>query len=344
MKAITIVGGGLAGLALGTALRRRGVPVELYEAGTYPRHRVCGEFISGKGQESLDRLGLLHCLNEARLCTAQTAAFFSSRRCYGKRRLPKPAVTISRFVLDSTLAEQFTSEGGKLLDHTRWLGDFRTEGVVRACGRRPQATSGHLRWFGLKAHAANIGLEADLEMHLLPNCYVGLCRLPGALVNVCGLFWSDPKRNDFPALKPLQLLSGKPGTLLHGRLAHAEWDDASICAVAGLPVHEPWPHSEVGEVAVGDALNMPPPITGNGMSLAFESAEIACNHLESFARGTMSWPQLRRDLHKRYSLHFARRIQYANCLHRVLIRFPMPLLCAAAINNSLWNIVFRITR
>ena len=50
MKPVTIVGGGLAGLTLGIALRENSVPVHIYEAGTYPRHRVCGEFISGRGQ------------------------------------------------------------------------------------------------------------------------------------------------------------------------------------------------------------------------------------------------------------------------------------------------------
>ena len=53
---ITIAGGGLAGLALATALRHREVPVTVLEAGYYPRHRVCGEFISGVSQETLENL------------------------------------------------------------------------------------------------------------------------------------------------------------------------------------------------------------------------------------------------------------------------------------------------
>src|SRR5580693_8216081 len=52
-KPITIVGGGLAGLALGIGLRQRDVPATIWEAGHYPRHRVCGEFISGHGQAVL---------------------------------------------------------------------------------------------------------------------------------------------------------------------------------------------------------------------------------------------------------------------------------------------------
>ena len=58
-KPITIIGGGLAGLTLGIGLRQLGAPVTIWEAGRYPRHRVCGEFISGNGQAVLQRFGLL---------------------------------------------------------------------------------------------------------------------------------------------------------------------------------------------------------------------------------------------------------------------------------------------
>ncbi len=62
---ITIAGGGLAGLSLGIALQSRGVAVTLHEASAYPRHRVCGEFISGVGRETLANLGIADCLNDA---------------------------------------------------------------------------------------------------------------------------------------------------------------------------------------------------------------------------------------------------------------------------------------
>jgi 2-polyprenyl-6-methoxyphenol hydroxylase-like FAD-dependent oxidoreductase len=75
-KRIAIVGGGLAGLTLGIALRQREVAVTICEAGHYPRHRVCGEFISGRGQATLARLGMNNFINESGAVSAQTAAFF----------------------------------------------------------------------------------------------------------------------------------------------------------------------------------------------------------------------------------------------------------------------------
>src|SRR5262249_29714111 len=77
LKPITIIGGGLAGLTLGIGLRRQGIPATIWEAGHYPRHRVCGEFISGDGQDSLKRLGLWEHIVEAGASVARTSAFFS---------------------------------------------------------------------------------------------------------------------------------------------------------------------------------------------------------------------------------------------------------------------------
>ena len=90
LKPITIVGGGLAGLTLGIGLRQQGIPVTVWEAGHYPRHRVCGEFISGRGQDVLARLGLLESFSQAGAVCARTAAFYLGRRGSPVRPLATP--------------------------------------------------------------------------------------------------------------------------------------------------------------------------------------------------------------------------------------------------------------
>src|SRR2546427_12926265 len=97
MKPITIVGGGLAGLTLGIGLRQRGIPVTIWEAGHYPRHRVCGEFIVGRGQDVLARLGLSKVFFQTGAITARTAAFFLGRTRCPVRTLTPPALCLSRF-------------------------------------------------------------------------------------------------------------------------------------------------------------------------------------------------------------------------------------------------------
>ena len=65
MKEVRVAGGGLAGLAVAAGLRRQGVPVVVDEAGSYPRHRVCGEFVSGVSGETLERLGIGRVFDDA---------------------------------------------------------------------------------------------------------------------------------------------------------------------------------------------------------------------------------------------------------------------------------------
>jgi 2-polyprenyl-6-methoxyphenol hydroxylase-like FAD-dependent oxidoreductase len=109
VKPITIVGGGLAGLTLGIGLRQCGVPVMVHDAGNYPRHRVCGEFISGHGQATLARLDLRELLEQAGAVSAQTAAFFSATGSTSPHRLPSSALCLSRFILDAALVKNYAN-------------------------------------------------------------------------------------------------------------------------------------------------------------------------------------------------------------------------------------------
>src|SRR6266550_2243239 len=120
MNPITIVGGGLAGLALGIGLRQRNIPATVWETGHYPRHRVCGEFLSGQGLEVVDRFGLREIFNAAGSITAQTAAFNSASLEGVPRRLPSPALCLSRFAMDALLAQEFQRLGGDLKTDARY--------------------------------------------------------------------------------------------------------------------------------------------------------------------------------------------------------------------------------
>ena len=101
LKPISIVGGGLAGLTLGIGLRQRRIPVTVWEAGGYPRHRVCGEFISGRGQAVLSRLGLRALFLEAGATGAPDAVFFEGKRASPNRPVDPPALCLSRFTMDT---------------------------------------------------------------------------------------------------------------------------------------------------------------------------------------------------------------------------------------------------
>jgi 2-polyprenyl-6-methoxyphenol hydroxylase-like FAD-dependent oxidoreductase len=343
-QSITIIGGGLAGLTLGIGLRQRAVPVTIHEAGNYPRHRVCGEFISGRGQESLARLGLSRMLEKAGAIPARTAAFFTTIQSTAPRLLPVSAICLSRFVLDDLLAAEFQRLGGKLVSSQRWQDESYGEGIVRATGRRARAESTDDRWFGLKIHARNAPLIADLEMHVSPEGYVGLCKINGGEVNVCGIFRRRAGKIS-PDRNARELLRGEIGSPLHQRLAAAEFDESSFCAVAGLSLR-PQHAAKRQEICVGDAITMIPPVTGNGMSMAFESAELAVAPLVAWSHGEISWSAARQKIAITCDEQFSRRLRWAKWLQCFILAPALqnPLIMIAARSDWFWRMAFEKTR
>ena len=343
-KSITIVGGGLAGLTLGIGLRRAGISVTVWEAGQYPRHRVCGEFINGRGQGVLDRLGLSEGFKQAGARTGRTAAFFSEVARSPVRPLEPQALCLSRFEMDRLLAERFRAEGGDLRENSRWNGSQAVEAVVFANGRKVQPLEKGWRWFGLKIHARRVKLEADLEMHLCKAGYVGLCHLPEDKVNVCGLFRNRPGESVF-ATQPAALLRGSPDTPLHERLSDAVFDQDSFCSVAGLSLR-PQRATAQPQCRLGDAMTMTPPVTGNGMSMAFEAAELAVPPLAAYARSELSWAEARQAIARACDAAFGSRLFWARWLEGLmfspLVRSPAAALLGGS--DWLWYLLFARTR
>jgi len=344
LKPITIVGGGLAGLTLGIGLRQRKIPVTIHEAGTYPRHRVCGEFISGRGQATLARLGLRELFDQAGAFSAQTTAFFSASKSTAPRPLPLPAICLSRFTLDHALAKKFRELGGELLEGKRAATENLDEGIVRSTGRRVQTEQGGTRWFGLKIHARNVELIADLEMHVSPCGYVGLCKINGDEVNICGLFRKRADENG-EAKNWRNWLRGQPGSPLRARLAEAEFDESSFCAIAGLSLRPQHAASRTG-ICTGDAITMIPPVTGNGMSMAFESAELAIAPLAAWSRDATAWSEARQRIARDCDAAFARRLAWAKWLQRLILTPSLqnPLVALAARSDWFWRMAFERTR
>jgi menaquinone-9 beta-reductase len=343
LKTITIIGGGLAGLTLGIGLRKAGVPVVIHEAGEYPRHKVCGEFISGRGIGTLQRLGLFELLKSAAARPAQTVAFFWQDRALARHELPEPAWCLSRFTLDQSLAEHFVSLDGVLHRNSRWTGCFVGEGLVRASGRRLKNSPGHWRWIGLKAHACAVPLTADLEMHWRPHGYVGLCRLPHDRINVCGLFRSRTPFHHLQEQWPA-MLAGDNDNALRQRLSCAQFLPETFGAVAGLHIDSCM--AVAGECAIGDALTMVPPVTGNGMSLAFESAEIALPKLVQFSQGVVSWESATQQIRRSFQRQFRGRLRTARYLHTAMFNVLLSQLLLWALprcRNS-WHWAFAHTR
>jgi len=300
--------------------------------------------VSGRGQRVLDRLGLTKEFQQAGAIRSGTAAFFSGRASSPIRLVQPPALCLSRFTMDQLLADRFQASGGELFQGKRWEDENTLEGVVLANGRRVKLMEGGWRWLGLKMHASNVALTADLEMHASADGYVGVCRLPGEEVNVCGLFRIRPEAH-FSAAATRALIRGAPGTTLGSRLQKASWQEDSFCSVAGLTL-VPQRASASDECRLGDALTMIPPVTGNGMSMAFEAAEMALEPLAAYAQGETSWNQARREIAQACDGAFRQRLFWARVLQALMFSPALRSRVGALVLNSgmVWRMLFERTR
>jgi 2-polyprenyl-6-methoxyphenol hydroxylase-like FAD-dependent oxidoreductase len=180
-------------------------------------------------------------------------------------------------------------------------------------------------------------------MHVSRDGYIGVNRIGRREVNVCGLFRVQEGRRR-PESKQ-DWLRGEAGSLLHTRLGGAEFDPDSFCSVAGLALT---PQRAAGrqDCCIGDALTMTPPVTGNGMSMAFESAEIAAEPLANYSEGRLDWTGARREIARRCDTAFAGRLAWARRL-QWMMRSPLLQGPAGGLvlrSGWLWQLMFRRTR
>ncbi len=171
VRIIRIAGGGPAGCAAALAALREGADVELYEKMRFPRHKVCGEFLSGEAAPVLDALGVsIDGLHPARIERVELCVGRVARTA----RLPQHAYGISRYALDAFLLSQ--------------VPDVRRQTALSAdiiaTGRPATSTSDRL--FGFKAHFA--GPSSDtIGLYFFGRSYVGVNSVEGGVTNVCGV-------------------------------------------------------------------------------------------------------------------------------------------------------------
>ncbi|MGJ3241540.1 MAG: NAD(P)/FAD-dependent oxidoreductase [Opitutales bacterium] len=313
MKPVTIIGGGLAGLSLGIALRSREVPVRLIEAGTYPRHRVCGEFICGVRETTLETLGIADALADSRRHMS-TAWFDQDGQQTYAGTLPRSAYGISRYQLDRRLAGRFEALGGTLETGRTWTGDFSRAGVVQAAGRPSHRSP----WLGLKLHARGLTTRADLEIHLGRDAYMGISPVEGDRVNVCGLFLKRMRLRGRREQLLLNYLEAAGLGPLAKRLREAALDPDSLSGVSHICFHRTWRTAD--RLRIGDSYTVIPPFTGNGMSMAFESAEAALAPLLTWARNEADWPATLQAANQALDWRFRTRLATARTLHPLIYR------------------------
>lgn len=321
---VEIVGGGLSGLSLGLALRRKGIPVTIFEAHRYPRHRVCGEFISGLDDRAAASLGM-----DEFLCDAhphRSVTYYLRGKPLRPFCLPRAALGISRHTLDARIARAFVAAGGELRTDTKVAEADTPQGRVFAAGRKRKGPF----WVGLKVHVGDLELVNDFEVHLGERCYVGLSRIEDGDINVCGIF--APREHSGQGIEILYSYLEAAGLCaLSQRIRGAKPDPESFCSTAATLGDRSIPHS--ARVLVGDACASIPPFTGNGLAMAIQGAGMAVGPLAAYSAGDMGWADAARAIESSQKSQFRRRLALASLLHPFFLE-PIRQRCLAAVVGS----------
>ena len=202
--------------------------------------------------------------------------------------------------------------------------------LVRASGRRK---SDRREWIGLKAHFHGLETREDLELHIGGAGYVGISKVENERTNVSGLFKLNKSCKGQKLELLLSYIQASGLTALADRLRSVEADEDSFCGVTALDFKRYL--NSPSEFCLGDAQGMICPFTGNGMSIALESAELATAPLIEFSKGETSWSKAIREYNHMASRKFAGRLHASTQLHPFIYRKPFNQLSEGLVKLNL---------
>ena len=258
---VTVIGAGPAGSSAALSALREGAQVSIYEKSRFPRHKVCGEFLSPEVSELLEDLGVWgEC--EQHKPAILNRVFLSIGKRTKSWRLPQPARGLSRYRMDHILLERAVAQGAALHRESADPGP----GAVLAYGRHVQSTAGN-RLFGFKAHFEG-SVDDVMSLFFFKHAYVGVNAVEGGFTNVCGLATEEALGrsafdiDDFlqccrPLQERLQPLRRKMEWLTTGPLVFGKTEGPENC------------------YAAGDSAAFVDPFTGSGMLGAISTGILA---------------------------------------------------------------------
>jgi flavin-dependent dehydrogenase len=300
---VAIIGAGPAGSALAALLASRGVGVALVDRDTFPRDKLCGEFLSYDALPVIDLLGLD--LEAHGTPTIRTCRVVGETRTY-QFDFPAAARGVSRMLLDDLLIQRAASLGARRLDGHLVVGlekrAIAFEGreplsanlIVGAWGRwgrfdrqlgRAFVRDRTHRHFGFKRHyRSHAPRDETIDLYSYDRGYLGVNSVEGETTNICGLVHADRIAkmkggwNGF-----IHSLRGESPALerLFGANDPVQ-DEFLSCEPV---IFRPRNPVEGGVIMIGDASGLIDPLTGNGMAMALQSALLAAPFVLGALRG-----------------------------------------------------------
>ena len=288
----------MAGCAAAIALARRGRQVTLIEREPTPRHKVCGEFLSGEALEDLHLLGIDASslgavpIDFVRLAAARRAA---------QAPLPFSAASLTRKALDTALIAEAIAAGVSVEQGRSVQALTRTEsnvwqatlddGTTREAPTAFLATGKHdvrgharpsdpQRWVAFKmyfrlAPAQAAELARASELMLYPGGYGGIQPVQGGIANLCCVVQQRNLTRGGNRWESFLAKMQQDCPHLAMRLAGAEPLLDKPIAITHIPYGYIRPTSEDGLYCIGDQAAVIPSFTGDGISIALHTARCA---------------------------------------------------------------------
>lgn len=299
----TIIGGGLAGSMAGILLKKKGWNVLILEKSQYPRHKVCGEFLSPAVWNLFDQIGWSHELKQLGGNFIDSVSFFWPAKKPIRAKLPYEnssypyAYGISRKTLDHSLLQEAEKRGCAVFQnqevqtvqrdrraHSGFVIHARnpcgtemayfSKTVIHAAGKQNHRNFGNhrrsQRTFGLKAHFKNVHAGRATELFFFQGGYLGVVDIEDGLSNFCGKVGTNCLKKhggDFDLLLAEAARQNPALALrLQKALRQSEWFSCG-------PLKEGFKRGyEGGVFFAGDAACFVEPFLGQGMTMAVAGA------------------------------------------------------------------------
>jgi flavin-dependent dehydrogenase len=295
---VLILGGGVAGCAASIALARKGRSVTLIEREPTPRHKVCGEFLSGEALEDLHTLGIdVESLGAVPIGRVRLAA---ARRA-AEAPLPFPAASLTRKTLDTALIAEAIAAGVRVEQGRSVQALSRTaanawqatldDGTTREAPIAFLATGkhdlrGHSRpkdphqWVAFKMYyrlspEQTAELSGASELMLYPGGYGGIQQVEGGLANLCCVVQQRYLARTSQRWENFLAKIQQDCPHLAMRLAGAEPLLAKPIAITHIPYGYIRRTTDDGLYCIGDQAAVIPSFTGDGISIALHTARCA---------------------------------------------------------------------
>ncbi|MGE8299775.1 MAG: NAD(P)/FAD-dependent oxidoreductase [Sphingobacterium paramultivorum] len=334
---VIIIGGGLAGLTSALHLSKQGFNVTLIEKHDFPRHKVCGEYVSN------EILAYLHWLQvdvESLYPThIQELEFTTEGGQMNRVRLPLGGIGISRYALDDLLYQQAKGNGCTIVIATVTGISFsadtfavsfqdqvlRSKIVLGAYGKRSNIDQLLSRdfitktspWMAVKAHYSGDFPNDLIALHHFEGGYCGISKVEDDRINLCYL--ADVKT--FKRYKNIG--DYQKSVLSKNRHLKYFFEHNRLLFEKPLTISQfSFDKKSTVEnhiLMIGDTAGLIHPFCGNGMAMAIHSAKIASELVLEYYRGHIhSRKQLEKAYVKQWNQTFKRRLLFGRLLSRLL--------------------------